>query len=67
LGIDGHSNGVDLLESRSGLRLVDDGVAPPAAPGRSARIGISVAQEKLWRFFVPGHAGLSGSRVVNVG
>ena len=66
LGIDRQSNGIDLLDPGSGLRLIDDGTAPPTDPGRSPRIGISVAQDRLWRFFVPGHAGLSGPRVVNV-
>ena len=66
LGIDRQANGIDLLDPGSAFRLVDDGTAPPADPGRSPRIGISVAQDRLWRFFVPGHAGLSGPRVVNV-
>jgi DNA-3-methyladenine glycosylase len=67
LGIDRHANGIDLLDPASPVRLVDDGTVPPAVPGRSTRIGISAAQERMWRFFVPGHNGLSGSRLVNVG
>lgn len=66
LGIDRQSNGIDLLDPGSALRLVDDGTAPPADPGTSPRIGISAAQGRRWRFFVPGHAGLSGPRVINV-
>jgi DNA-3-methyladenine glycosylase len=66
LGIDRQSNGIDLLDPGSALRLVDDGTAPPADPGTSPRIGISAAQDWRWRFFVPGHAGLSGPRVINV-
>jgi len=57
LGIDRTLNGVDLV--RGVVRLVDDGVAPPARPARSRRIGIREAVEHEWRFAVPGDPNVS--------
>ena len=37
----------------------DDGTPPPAEPGVSPRIGISVAVDEPWRWFVPGDPNLS--------
>ena len=37
------------------VRLRDDGTPPPRRPGRGTRIGIKVATEKRWRFWVPGN------------
>jgi DNA-3-methyladenine glycosylase len=60
LGISGVDNGTDLLagtggeRDSGGVRLVDDGRPPPTRPGRGTRIGIRVATEKRWRFWVPG-------------
>jgi DNA-3-methyladenine glycosylase len=67
LGITGADNGADLLAapSRSGsatgglVRLLDDGTPPPRRPGRGTRIGIKVATEKRWRFWVPGNPSVS--------
>jgi DNA-3-methyladenine glycosylase len=73
LGITGEDNGTDLLAPprRSGaktgakagaaglVRLLDDGTPPPRRPGRGTRIGITVATEKRWRFWVPGNASVS--------
>jgi DNA-3-methyladenine glycosylase len=58
-GITGVDNGNDLVRGR--LRIVDDGVAPPGAPGVSTRIGLAVGRgdDHPWRFFVPGDANLS--------
>lgn len=52
-GLTLEDNGVDLLTSRE-LSIIDDGVAPPSAPGVSTRVGISLAQERMWRFFIDG-------------
>jgi DNA-3-methyladenine glycosylase len=59
LGLTGADNGADLVRGR--LRIVDDGVAPPAAPGVSTRIGLAVGRgdDHPWRFFVPGDPNLS--------
>jgi DNA-3-methyladenine glycosylase len=67
LGITGADDGADLLAARptrsasaGGLvRLLDDGTPPPRRPGRGTRIGIKVATEKRWRFWVPGNPSVS--------
>ena len=58
LGISGADNGADLTDP-GGLHLAADGVAPPAAPGVSRRIGISVAVDMPWRWFVADSAHIS--------
>ena len=61
-GIEGRDDGADLLRADpSGISIVDDGVAPPAAPGVSQRIGLSVGagDELPWRWFVAGEPNLS--------
>jgi DNA-3-methyladenine glycosylase len=59
LGIDRGFDGVDLTRPRSPARIVDDGVPPPDQPATSARIGISVAVEHPWRWFVAGDPNVS--------
>jgi len=60
LGIAGPDNGTDLLAPaprRSGpgaVRLLDDGTPPPELVGQGRRIGIRVATEEPWRFWVAG-------------
>ena len=58
-GLTGEHNGVDLV--RGAVRIVDDGIAPPATPGVSTRIGLAPGRgdESLWRYFVPGDPNLS--------
>jgi DNA-3-methyladenine glycosylase len=58
-GITGEQNGVDLV--RGPVRILDDGVAPPAVPGVSIRIGLSPGRgdDHPWRYFVPGDPNLS--------
>jgi DNA-3-methyladenine glycosylase len=51
MGIDGAQDGVDLVGG-AGPTIVDDGVPPPPCPGTSGRVGISVAVEHPWRWFV---------------
>ncbi len=41
------------------VRLEDDGTAPPRRPGRGVRIGITVATERPWRFWVAGNPNVS--------
>jgi DNA-3-methyladenine glycosylase len=69
LGITGAENGTDLLVARPQLattagtvgqvRLLDDGTPPPKRPGRGTRIGISVATEQRWRWWVTGDVSVS--------
>ncbi len=59
LGIDRDLDGADLTAAGSQVVFVDDGTPPPARPGRSACVGISVATERRWRWFVPGDPHLS--------
>ncbi|HTL87299.1 MAG TPA: DNA-3-methyladenine glycosylase [Acidimicrobiia bacterium] len=46
---------------RGPLRIVDDGVPPPPAPGVSARIGLAPGKGDTfpWRFYVPGDPNIS--------
>ena len=58
-GVDRTDNGVDLV--RGPLRIVDDGVAPPARPGISERIGLGAdkGEHLPLRFYVPGNENVS--------
>ena len=40
-GIDRALDGADLVRAGAGIRIVDDGVAPPRRPAASTRIGLS--------------------------
>jgi len=60
LGIDGALNGTDLLKPTSPVRLMDDGTPPPTSPSFGPRIGISVAVDEPWRFWVAGDVNVSG-------
>jgi DNA-3-methyladenine glycosylase len=59
LGIDRSMDGADLVSGDRGVEVLDDGTPPPAVSGVSGRIGLSVAAEVPWRFYVPGATGLS--------
>jgi DNA-3-methyladenine glycosylase len=58
-GLTGADNGADLV--RGPVRIYDDGVPPPSAPGISTRIGLAAGRgdEHLWRYFVPGDPNVS--------
>jgi DNA-3-methyladenine glycosylase len=58
-GIDRTDDGADLV--RGPMRIIDDGVAPPAQPGISRRIGLGAGKgdELPWRFYVPGDVNVS--------
>ncbi len=60
LGITVAHNGADLVAGNLGVRVVDDGVAPPVVPGVSVRIGVTKGADSPWRFFVPGDRHVSG-------
>jgi DNA-3-methyladenine glycosylase len=57
--ITGADNGNDLV--RGSVRIVDDGVPPPEAPGVSVRVGLALGRgdERPWRFTVRGDPNLS--------
>ena len=61
-GIDRSFDGADLVAADRGVTLADDGTRPPPEPGRSGRIGLSVAGDLPWRFYVPGAPGVSRRR-----
>ena len=52
--VTGADDGADLVLGDRSLVLVDDGTPPPARPGVSGRVGITVGDKEPWRFFVPG-------------
>ena len=58
-GIARAQDGADLVTGVGGLTIVDDGVAPPADPVVTARIGIRHAAEEPWRWYVPGNPNVS--------
>jgi DNA-3-methyladenine glycosylase len=59
LGISGSLNGADLAAGSQGVWIADDGRPPPLDPGRGPRIGISVATERPWRWWVEGEQSVS--------
>jgi DNA-3-methyladenine glycosylase len=59
LGLGRSENGASLV--RGPLGVYDDGVPPPARPGRSPRVGLAAGRGDTvrWRFFVPGNEHVS--------
>ena len=58
LGIDRRHNGADLTDSDSLVVLVS-GDPVPARQASSARIGITAATDRLWRWYIPGDPNIS--------
>ena len=61
-GLDRSWDGAVLRPGRGGASIVDDGVPPPAALGRSTRVGIRVGTDRPWRWFVAGDPHVSHGR-----
>jgi DNA-3-methyladenine glycosylase len=59
LGIDRALDGADLLDDQSPVRLLTDGLGPPEDPGVGPRVGIRVAADVPWRWWVPGDPNVS--------
>jgi DNA-3-methyladenine glycosylase len=62
LGLTGEHDGADLVSGDRGVRLCTDGLEPPSSPGVGPRVGISVAVDRPWRWWVPGDPNVSGPR-----
>ncbi len=64
-GLDRRDDAADLVSASAHPRqrlpifIVNDGRPPPAQPGRSGRIGVSRAPNRLWRFYVAGDPNVS--------
>jgi DNA-3-methyladenine glycosylase len=52
LGITGAQNGLDLTRRASVVHIVDDGTVPPDMPAVSTRIGLTVAVDEQWRWYL---------------
>ncbi len=61
LGITRDDDGTDLVAGRR-LSVLDDGVPPPSVPGRGPRVGLRVAAEVPWRWWVDGDPFVSAYR-----
>ncbi|MGD0380220.1 MAG: DNA-3-methyladenine glycosylase [Acidimicrobiales bacterium] len=64
MGITRAQDGADLVTGSDGLRVMDDGVAPPTVPASSGRVGIRLASEWPWRWWVPGDPNVSKARAL---
>ncbi len=53
-GIDGTSDGSDLVDGGQGITIVDEGVPPPAGVVTTTRVGIRLAVDEPWRWYVEG-------------
>lgn len=62
MGITKALDGADLVSGDLGIRLVSDGMAPPADVVAGPRVGIRQAVEHPWRWSVPGNAHVSRGR-----
>jgi DNA-3-methyladenine glycosylase len=59
LGIDRRHDGADLVRADRGVTLLDDGTEPPADPVNTTRVGLRLASEFPWRWYVPGDPNVS--------
>lgn len=59
LGITGAHDGADLVSVDRGVSLASDGVDPPSSPANGPRVGVSVAIEAPWRWWVRGDPNVS--------
>ncbi|WP_223266881.1 DNA-3-methyladenine glycosylase [Luteimonas gilva] len=62
MGIAKFLDGADLVKRDRGIWIASDGMPPPAEPAVGTRIGIRLAAEKPWRWYVPGNRHVSKPR-----
>jgi DNA-3-methyladenine glycosylase len=59
MGINRKDDGADLVTGDHDLVLADDGTRPPSRPGVSGRVGLAVAADRPWRWWVEGDPNVS--------
>ena len=52
-------DGADLVTGHGGLRIMDDGVPPPPTREFSGRVGVRLAADRPWRWWVQGDPNVS--------
>ncbi|HWH33918.1 MAG TPA: DNA-3-methyladenine glycosylase [Acidimicrobiales bacterium] len=62
LGLDRAHDGADLVTGAGGVTIVDEGPGPPADVVCTTRVGISVAVDEPWRWYVAGESAVSSRR-----
>lgn len=62
LGIGRGHNGADLTDPRSPVRLLPGPPVPPAQISTGPRVGVAVAQDTPWRFWITGSPAVSAYR-----
>lgn len=63
--IDRSHNGINLMDWQSPIWLARGTAIPDLEVETTKRIGLSVAQDQLWRFTAKGHPAVSGARTKN--
>jgi DNA-3-methyladenine glycosylase len=58
-GLDRSCDGADLVTGDLGLQVMDDGTPPPTDPVVTTRVGITVAVDDPWRWYVPDNPNVS--------
>lgn len=62
MGIAKALDGADLVKRDRAIWIASDGMPPPAEPSVGARVGIRLATEKPWRWYVAGNPNVSKPR-----
>jgi DNA-3-methyladenine glycosylase len=62
LGLERHHNGADLTDPASAVRLLAGDPVPPSAIRTGPRVGVAVAMDVPWRFWVDGSPAVSTYR-----
>lgn len=62
LGLERHHNGVDLTDPAAEIRLLAGEALPPSAIRTGPRVGVAVAMDVPWRFWIDGSPSVSTYR-----